>query len=252
MNIFSLENKTALVTGGNRGLGSGIAKGLAKAGAKVVIMASSDSVFDAAKKMSADGLQILPVKCDLSNETNIENGFSQALELLGGRLDILVNNAGIQRRSKCEEFPISYWDDVLNINLRSVFILCKLAGCHMISNGSGNILNIAPMLSYFGGYTVPAYAASKGGVAQLTKALSNEWASKGINVNAIAPGYMATEMNTKLIEDNSRNAEILSRIPAKRWGTPDDMAGTAVFLASAASDYLSGAIIPVDGGYLGK
>mgnify|MGYP004505754793 CR=1 FL=1 len=252
MNIFSLENKTALVTGGNRGLGSGIAKGLAKAGAKVVIMASSDSVFDAAKKMSADGLQILPVKCDLSNETNIENGFSQALELLGGRLDILVNNAGIQRRSKCEEFPISYWDDVLNINLRSVFILCKLAGCHMISNGNGKIINIASMLSYFGGYTVPAYAASKGGVAQLTKALSNEWASKGINVNAIAPGYMATEMNTKLIEDNSRNAEILSRIPAKRWGTPDDMAGTAVFLASAASDYLSGAIIPVDGGYLGK
>ena len=252
MNIFSLENKTALVTGGNRGLGSGIAKGLAKAGAKVVIMASSDSVFDAAKKMSADGLQILPVKCDLSNETNIENGFSQALELLGGRLDILVNNAGIQRRSKCEEFPISYWDDVLNINLRSVFILCKLAGCHMISNGSGKIINIASMLSYFGGYTVPAYAASKGGVAQLTKALSNEWASKGINVNAIAPGYMATEMITKLIEDNSRNAEILSRIPAKRWGTPDDMAGTAVFLASAASDYLSGAIIPVDGGYLGK
>ncbi len=252
MNIFSLENKTAIVTGGNRGLGRGIAKGLAEAGAKVVIMASSDSVFCAADELSADGLSVQPVKCDLSKEDNIKNGFSEAVALLGGKLDILVNNAGIQRRSKCEEFPLSDWDDVLNVNLRSVFILCQLAGRHMIPNGGGKIINLASMLSFFGGYTVPAYAASKGGVAQLTKALSNEWASKGINVNAIAPGYMATEMNTRLIEDSSRNAEILSRIPAGRWGKPEDMAGTAVFLASSASDYLSGAIIPVDGGYLSK
>lgn len=252
MNIFSLENKTAIVTGGNRGLGRGIAKGLAEAGAKVVIMASSDSVFRTADELSADGLSVQPVKCDLSNEGNIKNGFSEAVALLGGKLDILVNNAGIQRRSKCEEFPLSDWDDVLNVNLRSVFILCQLAGRHMIPNGGGKIINLASMLSFFGGYTVPAYAASKGGVAQLTKALSNEWASKGINVNAIAPGYMATEMNTRLIEDSSRNAEILSRIPAGRWGKPEDMAGTAVFLASSASDYLSGAIIPVDGGYLSK
>ena len=248
MNIFSLENKTAIVTGGNRGLGRGIAKGLAEAGAKVVIMASRDSVFRAADELSADGLSVQPVKCDLSNEDNIKNGFSEAVALLGGKLDILVNNAGIQRRSKCEEFPLSDWDDVLNVNLRSVFILCQLAGRHMIPNGGGKIINLASMLSFFGGYTVPAYAASKGGVAQLTKALSNEWASKGINVNAIAPGYMATEMNTRLIEDSSRNAEI----PAGRWGKPEDMAGTAVFLASSASDYLSGAIIPVDGGYLSK
>ncbi len=252
MNIFSLENKTAIVTGGNRGLGRGIAKGLAEAGAKVVIMASSDSVFRAADGLSADGLSVQSVKCDLSNEDNIKNGFSEAVALLEGKLDILVNNAGIQRRSKCEEFPLSDWDDVLNVNLRSVFILCQLAGRHMIPNGGGKIINLASMLSFFGGYTVPAYAASKGGVAQLTKALSNEWASKGINVNAIAPGYMATEMNTRLIEDSSRNAEILSRIPAGRWGKPEDMAGTAVFLASSASDYLSGAIIPVDGGYLSK
>ena len=252
MNIFSLENKTAIVTGGNRGLGRGIAKGLAEAGAKVVIMASRDSVFRAADELSADGLSVQPVKYDLSNEDNIKNGFSEAVALLGGKLDILVNNAGIQRRSKCEEFPLSDWDDVLNVNLRSVFILCQLAGRHMIPNGGGKIINLASMLSFFGGYTVPAYAASKGGVAQLTKALSNEWASKGINVNAIAPGYMATEMNTRLIEDSSRNAEILSRIPAGRWGKPEDMAGTAVFLASSASDYLSGAIIPVDGGYLSK
>lgn len=252
MNIFSLENKTAIVTGGNRGLGRGIAKGLAEAGAKVVIMASSDSVFRTADELSADGISVQPVKCDLSNEGNIKKGFSEAVSLLGGKLNILVNNAGIQRRSKCEEFPLSDWDDVLNVNLRSVFILCQLAGRHMIPNGGGKIINLASMLSFFGGYTVPAYAASKGGVAQLTKALSNEWASKGINVNAIAPGYMATEMNTRLIEDSSRNAEILSRIPAGRWGKPEDMAGTAVFLASSASDYLSGAIIPVDGGYLSK
>lgn len=251
MNLFSLEGKTAVVTGGNRGLGRGIAEGFAKAGAKVVIIASSDSVFRAAEELSAAGA-VFPVQCDLSNEESIRRGFAQSLDLLGGTLDILVNNAGIQRRSKCEEFPLSDWDDVLNVNLRAVFVLCQLAGQHMLANGGGKIINLASMLSFFGGFTVPAYAAAKGGVAQLTKALSNEWASQGINVNAIAPGYMATEMNTKLIEDETRNTEILSRIPAKRWGTPEDMAGTAIFLASSASDYLNGAVIPVDGGYLGR
>lgn len=251
MNLFNIEGKTAIITGGNRGLGRGIAEGFAKEGAKVAIIASSDSVFTAAEELSAAG-SVFPVKCDLSKEESIREGFEQSLDLLGGKLDILVNNAGIQRRSKCEEFPLSDWDDVLNVNLRSVFILCQLAGQHMLANGGGKIINIASMLSFFGGFTVPAYAAAKGGVAQLTKALSNEWASQGINVNAIAPGYMATEMNTKLIEDATRNTEILSRIPAKRWGTPEDMAGTAIFLASSASDYLSGAVIPVDGGYLGR
>lgn len=251
MNLFNIEGKTAIITGGNRGLGRGIAESFAKAGAKVAIIASSDSVFTAAEELSAAG-SVFPVKCDLSKEESIRKGFAKSLDLLGGKLDILVNNAGIQRRSKCEEFPLSDWDDVLNVNLRSVFILCQLAGQHMLANGGGKIINIASMLSFFGGFTVPAYAAAKGGVAQLTKALSNEWAPQGINVNAIAPGYMATEMNTKLIEDATRNTEILSRIPAKRWGTPEDMAGTAIFLASSASDYLSGAVIPVDGGYLGR
>ena len=147
---------------------------------------------------------------------------------------------------------MSDWDDVLNVNLRAVFKMCQLAGRKMINDGGGKIINVASMLSFFGGFTVPAYAASKGGVAQLTKALSNEWASKGINVNAIAPGYMATEMNTKLIEDEKRNTEIISRIPAGRWGNPDDVRGVTIFLASKASDYLNGAIIPVDGGYLGR
>lgn len=251
MNLFNIEGKTAIITGGNRGLGRGIAESFAKAGAKVVIIASSDSVFTAAEELSAAG-SVFPVKCDLSKEESIREGFAKSLDLLGGKLDILVNNAGIQRRSKCEEFPLSDWDDVLNVNLRSVFVLCQLAGQHMLANGGGKIINIASMLSFFGGFTVPAYAAAKGGVAQLTKALSNEWASQGINVNAIAPGYMATEMNTKLIEDTTRNTEILSRIPAKRWGNPEDMTGTAIFLASSASDYLSGAVIPVDGGYLGR
>lgn len=147
---------------------------------------------------------------------------------------------------------MSDWDDVMNVNLRAVFKLCQLAGRSMLANGGGKIVNLASMLSYFGGYTVPAYAAAKGGVAQLTKALANEWASKGICVNAIAPGYMATRMNTRLMEDPKRNAEILARIPMGRWGNEQDMKGIAVFLASKASDYLSGAVIPVDGGYLGR
>ena len=250
--LFSLEGKTALVTGGNRGLGRGIAEGLANAGAKVIIWASSDSVYDAAEELCGKGLSVTAVKCDLSAEQNIRDCFEKSIGLAGDKLDILVNNAGIQRRSKCEEFPLSDWDDVININLRAVFVLCQLAGQRMLKNGGGKIINLASMLSFFGGFTVPAYAAAKGGVAQLTKALSNEWASQGINVNAIAPGYMATEMNTNLINDKTRNTEILSRIPAKRWGTPEDVAGVAVFLASGASDYLNGAVIPVDGGYLGR
>ena len=175
------------------------------------------------------------------------------MELLGGHLDILVNGAGIQRRHFCEEFPIEDWDAVLEVNLTATFDLCQMAGQQFIrQNSKGKIINIASMLSFFGGYTVPAYAASKGGVAQLTKALSNEWTGKGINVNAIAPGYMATEMNTALLNDEGRNTEILGRIPAHRWGTPDDMKGLCIFLASDASDYIAGAVIPCDGGYLCK
>lgn len=252
MDMFNLKGKTAIVTGGNRGLGHGITTGLAKAGAKVVIMASSDSVFTAAEEFVKEGLDVLALKCDLSMEDSIKRSILQALDLLGGNLDIIVNNAGIQRRNKSEDFKLSDWDDVININLRAVFILCQLAGQHMLQSGGGKIINVASLLSFFGGITVPAYAAAKGGIAQLTKALSNEWASRGINVNAIAPGYMATEMNTKLFEDKNRNSEILARIPAGRWGKPDDIMGIAVFLASKASDYVNGAVVPVDGGYLGR
>jgi len=252
MNLFDLTGKKAIVTGGTRGLGKGIAEGLAEAGAAVVIMASNDAVYEAAKELCQNGHTAYGVKCNIQVEEQIGRGFSEALKLLDGKVDILVNNAGIQRRNKCEDFLLSDWDAVLNINLRSVFVLCQLAGREMLKHGGGKIVNIASMLSFFGGYTVPAYAASKGGVVQLTKALSNEWAGRGIQVNAIAPGYMATEMNLALINDETRNKEILSRIPAQRWGTPEDMKGAAVFLSSHASDYLSGAVIPVDGGYLAR
>jgi len=171
---------------------------------------------------------------------------------LGGTLDIIINNAGIQRRNKSEDFTIEDWDDVIEMNLTSVFMLSQLAGRIMLKKGKGKIINMASMLSFFGGYTVPAYAASKAGVALLTKALSNEWAGRGVNVNAIAPGYMDTAMNTALINDETRNEQILSRIPAGRWGKPSDLSGIAVFLASDASDYINGAVIPVDGGYMSR
>ncbi len=174
------------------------------------------------------------------------------MEKLGGHLDILVNGAGVQRRYPSEEFPLEDFDFVMDVNLRSVFAMCQLAGRQFLKQETGGkIINIASMLSFFGGYTVPAYAASKGAVAQITKALCNEWACKGINVNALAPGYMATEMNTALLDpENPRNAEITNRIPNRTWGTGEDMKGPVVWLASDASDYINGAIIPVDGGYL--
>lgn len=253
MKLFDLTGKKAIVTGAAQGLANGMAEGLMEVGAEVCIIDISPKTHDAVKALQAKGLRCHGVIADLSETVELQKGFASALEALGGTLDIIVNAAGIQRRHFCEEFPLEDWNAVINVNLTSVFSLCQLAGQQYIKqNSGGKIINMASMLSYFGGYTVPAYAASKGGVAQLTKALSNEWASKGINVNALAPGYMDTDMNTALIADEKRNAEILGRIPAKRWGTPDDMKGVAIFLASSASDYLSGAIIPVDGGYLGK
>lgn len=251
MNLFDLTGKTAIVTGGNRGLGIGMAEGLCEAGAKVAIWASSESVYKAAQELNDKYNNVIGVQVDLGDSKAVEKAFKETVEKLGGSLDILVNNAGVQRRNHCEDFTREDWDFVLNVNLNAVFQMCQLAGRQMISQGrGGKIINLASMLSYFGGFTVPAYAASKGAVAQLTKALCNEWASKGICVNAIAPGYMATEMNSKLIEDPERNKEISNRIPIHRWGTKDDVKGITIFLASSASDYINGAIIPVDGGYL--
>lgn len=248
--MFSLKGKKAIITGAaGNGLGSGMARALLSAGASLAIIDISSSLDDSIEMLSALG-EVCGIHADISTAEGRKNAFNEALSDLGG-VDIFVNCAGIQRRSPSEDFSAEDWNAVLEINLTATFDFCQMAGREMLKQGCGKIINVASMLSFFGGYTVPAYAASKGGVAQLTKALSNEWASKGINVNAIAPGYMATQMNTKLIEDEERNKKILARIPQGRWGTPEDVGGVAVFLASSASDYINGAIIPVDGGYLG-
>lgn len=251
-NFTDLSGKKAIVTGGTRGLGHGMAEGLMEAGAEVVIVGSSDKVMDVAEEFRSRGMSCQGLKVDLGDAKDREVGFEKAVDLLGGHLDILINGAGVQRRHPSEKFPMEDWSYVIEVNLNAVFDWCQRAARQFIEQDSkGKIINIASMLSFFGGFTVPAYAASKGGVAQLTKAFCNEWASRGINVNALAPGYMATEMNTALLDpSNPRYEEITSRIPAHVWGTPDDMKGPAVFLASSASDYLNGAIIPVDGGYL--
>ncbi len=250
--MFDLTGKNAIITGGNKSLGLGITEAICQQGASVVIFASSDSVHTVAKELSDKGYKVKGIQVDLSKKEAIGTGFDEAMKHFGGKLDILINNAGIQRRNKCEDFTMEDWDDVINVNLTSVFTLCQLAGRVMLQQNKGKIINLASMLSFFGGQTVPAYAASKGGVAQLTKALSNEWSGRGINVNAIAPGYMDTDMNVALVNDPERNTQILGRIPKGRWGKPEDMQGLAVFLASEASDYICGAVIPVDGGYLGK
>ena len=252
MDYFKIEGKRAIVTGGSRGLGRAMAEALMNAGVEVVLFATSEKINDIVDEYKDKGFKCHGIIVDIGKDNERKSAFQDALKLLGNRIDILVNAAGVQRRHKSEEFPLDDWNDVINVNLTAVFSLCQMAAKEMIKRKHGKIINIASMLSFFGGYTVPAYAASKGGVAQLTKAFSNEWARHGININAIAPGYMATDMNTALINDTVRNKEILSRIPANRWGTPEDMAGVVLFLSSPASDYLNGAIIPVDGGYLGR
>jgi len=218
----------------------------------VVIMDINPKAEKTAEELRQQGYDCQAVICNLTDDATREEKFNEAVEKLGGHLDILVNGAGVQRRYPSEEFPLEDFDFVMDVNLRSVFAMCQLAGRQFLKQETGGkIINIASMLSFFGGYTVPAYAASKGAVAQITKALCNEWACKGINVNALAPGYMATEMNTALLDpENPRNAEITNRIPNRTWGTGEDMKGPVVWLASDASDYINGAIIPVDGGYL--
>ncbi len=253
--LFDIEGRKAIVTGATRGLGWGMAEGLMESGAEVVIWGTSEKVNGVAEEFRIRGFACQGVVADLADRAILNAAFSRSLELLGGRIDILVNCAGIQRRHPSEEFPMSDWDAVLEVNLTAPFELCQLAGREMLKAGYGKIINIASMQSFFGGFTIPAYASAKGGIALLTKALCNEWAGRGINVNAIAPGYMATEMNTALLDPaNPRYKEITDRIPAHRWGGAkgEDMKGTCIFLASHASDYLNGAVIPVDGGYASK
>lgn len=251
MDLFDITGRKAIVTGGASGLAQAMAEGLLQAGAEVVIMDISSRLPEVVEEFKTRGFKASGIPVNISDRGLLPQAFDRALEELGGRLDILIPAAGIQRRNRCESFSLTDWDDVLNVNLTAVFSICQLAGKVMLKQQYGKIINVASMLSFFGGFTVPAYAASKGGVAQLTKALSNEWASQGINVNAIAPGYMRTKMNEGILADAQRSESITNRIPARRWGEPGDVKGVVIFLASQASNYINGAIIPVDGGYLG-
>ena len=240
LELFSLEGKKALVVGGAGDLGKAMVEALAQAGAQTVIIDFDERVFELCDKFRADGLQVDPIRADVSEISQVRESYKEALEKLGGTIDILVNSAGIQRRYPSEEFPEEEWSKVIAINLDATFYYCKYAANDMIKNGGGKIINIASLMSFLGGITIPAYAASKGGVAQLTKALSNDWAAKGICVNAIAPGYMDTQLNTALIADKKRTDEVMLRVPMKRWGDGEDLKGLTVFLSSAASDYITG------------
>ena len=220
--LFDLTGRKAIVTGAAQGLAYSMAEGLMESGAEVAVIDISDRTVEVARDFCGRGFRCHGIQADLSRIDELEGVFSRAVDALGG-LDIIVNGAGVQRRYRSEEFPTEEWDFVINVNLNSVWKLCQLAGRHFLENGGGKIINIASMLSFLGGYTVAAYAASKGGVAQLTKALSNEWAGKNININALAPGYMATALNTAIMNDPVRSKEILDRIPARLWGQPGDM-----------------------------
>ncbi len=254
-NPFDLSGKVALVTGGNTGIGQGIALALAAAGADVAL-AGRTPAEETADRIEALGRKPALIAADLSTIAPLQGVVDQTIAALGG-LDILVNNAGIIRRADAVDFTEEDWDAVVDTNLKSVFFLCQAAARHMIANhekglGGGKIINIASMLSFQGGVRVPSYTASKSGIAGLTKLLANEWAGKGVNVNAIAPGYIATNNTAALQADETRNRQILERIPAARWGDPADLGGAAVFLASAASDYVQGHVLAVDGGWLAR
>jgi len=247
-----LTGKNSLVTGSYRGLGAAIAVALAKAGANVGCHGRDSKHAPVCEEIHRAGSKTFYQSADLADPKSYASLIERTISEFGS-IDILVNNAGTIRRSPAAEYPAEYWNELITVNLTAVFQLSQLAGRHMLDRGKGGkILNIASLLSFQGGILVPAYAAAKGGVAQLTKALANEWASKGINVNAIAPGYMATENTEALRNDPVRSRQILERIPAARWGEPSDIAGAAIFLCSSASDYIHGHVLAVDGGWLGR
>lgn len=250
LDLFDISGRRAVVTGANRGLGLGIAEGFAKAGADLILISRTmpDEILT---RLRSYGTNVDNFHCDFSKPETIAPLVAQILTKYP-RIDILVNVAGTQRRNACIDFTDEDWDFVHNVNEKSPFILCREFGRHMVANGYGKIINFASLLSYQGGLRVPAYAASKGAVMQFTKSLANEWAKEHVNVNCIVPGYYATEMNTALLEDPVRNEQITVRIPAGRWGQPEDLVGAAIFLASHASDYVNGIALPVDGGWLGR
>ncbi len=251
LSAFSLEGRTAIVTGANTGLGQGMAVGLATAGANIVNVGLFDSPETKAA-VEATGRRCHWIEADLGASPDYAGIVAEAAREFG-RCDILVNNAGIIRRADALEFSEKDWHDVLDVNLTAPFFLSQAAARAMVADGKGGkIINIASMLSFQGGIRVPSYTASKSAIAGLTRLLANEWAERGINVNAIAPGYFATNNTAALRADEARNRDILGRIPAARWGEPSDLAGAAVFLASSASDYVHGTILPVDGGWLAR
>jgi 2-deoxy-D-gluconate 3-dehydrogenase len=251
MKLFDLTGKVALVTGASGGLGAGMAIALAEAGADVVVHGNSRSCDETCAAVEKTGRRAAQVKANLRDRAESDRAIAEAIAAFG-QLDILVNNAGTVRRAPAADHPDDDWDLVVEVNLTSVFRLARAAGRHFLAQGRGKVVNIASLLSFQGGITVPGYAAAKGGVAQLTKALANEWAGRGVNVNAIAPGYMVTDNTAALRADPVRYRQILERIPAGRWGDPYDLGGAVVFLSSAASDYVHGHVLTVDGGWMGR
>jgi 2-dehydro-3-deoxy-D-gluconate 5-dehydrogenase len=248
--LFDLSGRVAVVTGANTGIGQGIAVALAEAGADLALVGRSPA-DQTADQVRAVGRRAALIEADLSTIAPVEGVVERTLAELGG-LEILVNNAGTIRRAEAVDFSEADWDAVVDTNLKGLFFLTQAAGRHMLAQGRGKVINIASMLSFQGGIRVASYTASKSGVAGLTRLLANEWAAKGVNVNAIAPGYIATNNTAALQADETRNRQILERIPAGRWGQPSDLAGAAVFLASAASDYVHGQVLAVDGGWLAR
>ncbi|KAI0390874.1 hypothetical protein F5Y17DRAFT_442913 [Xylariaceae sp. FL0594] len=257
--LFSLEGHLAVVTGGTRGIGQSMALALAGAGSDVILVQRDEGNLETKKKIEEMGRKAYVYLADMADQEQVEGLAKKILEDDGHDVDILVTCAGIQRRHPAHQFPMNDWHDVLQVDLTAVWTLNRDFGAYFLTRKPdvttgrrGAIINVASLLSFQGGLNVPAYAAAKGGVAQLTKALSNQWAADGINVNAIAPGYIATDMNEALIADEARYASILERIPAGKWGTPQDFEGATVFLAGAGCRYVSGEILTVDGGWMGR
>ncbi len=249
--VWTLDGQRAVVTGASRGIGQAIAVAMARAGAEIVAVQRQGGCAETQAAVEAWGKTCTPVGYDLEQITDIP-ALVEQIETECGPISILVNAAGITRRSPPEDFSLEDWNAVLNVNLNATWLLAQGFGRAMLGRGGGKIVNIASLLSFQGGITVPAYAASKGAVAQLTKALANDWAKRNVNVNAIAPGYIATDMNTALLANETRNRQILERIPAGKWGDAADIAGAAVFLASPAAAYVHGTVLTVDGGWMGR
>ncbi len=248
---FDLTGHKALVTGATGGLGRALATGLHAAGAEVVVAGSSGRAEAVAAELGQAGPRVVALEADLGHSAGRQQLFAQSVEALG-EITLLVTAHGMATRQPAAELPLDDWERVMEVNLTAVWELCQLAGRPMLGRGAGKIILIASLLSFSGGYRVPAYAASKGGVAQITKALANEWAGQGVNVNALAPGYFETPLTAVLRADPVRYPQIVDRIPAGRWGQPEELAGAAVFLASRAADYIHGIVLPVDGGWMAR